>query len=191
VAPVLIAVVVLTGVNVDSPAAASAKIVAGHPLAQLLLAIAAVVAACKTAGWLVHRIGQPPVIGEITAGIVLGPSVLGWLWPAAQTALIPKVVVPQLNVLAQLGVVLFVFLTGLELNTKLLRGRGHVAGGGEPCQHRRAIPARRRAGRGCLRQVRPHGVGALAFALFLGVSMSITALRGADPHSHGYRAVPQ
>src|SRR5207245_2392917 len=72
VGPVLLAVVLLAGGHTKS--ASSAKIVAGHPLAQLLLAVAVVVGLCKAAGWLAHRIGQPPVIGEIIAGIVLGPS---------------------------------------------------------------------------------------------------------------------
>jgi K+:H+ antiporter len=176
VGPVLLAVVVLTGANGDSPAASSAKIVAGHPLAQLLLAVAAVVGACKVAGWLAHRFGQPAVIGEITTGIVLGPSVLGGLWPAAQATLLPKLVVPQLNVLAQLGVVLFVFLTGLELNTRLLRGRGHVA---VVVSHVSiAVPFLLGIVLAVAAYARfaPHGIGALAFALFFGVSMSVTAL---------------
>jgi Kef-type K+ transport system membrane component KefB len=175
VAPVLIAVAMLTGSGTGSTES-SVKIVAGHPLAQLLLAVAAVVGACKAAGAVAQRIGQPPVIGEIAAGIVLGPSVLGALWPDLPATLIPTAVVPQLNALAQLGIVLFVFLTGLELNTKLLRGRGHVAvvvshvGIAVPFLLGIVLAVAAYA------RFAPHGVGVLAFALFLGVSMSVTAL---------------
>jgi Kef-type K+ transport system membrane component KefB len=178
VAPVVVAVALLIGSNGSTAGAkrSDAASFATHPLAQLLLAVAAVVAGCKIAGWLAQRLGQPPVIGEIIAGIVLGPSVFGALWPSAASALIPKVVMPQLNVLAQLGVVLFVFLTGLELNTKLLRGRGHLA---VVVSHVSiAVPFML----GLLLAVvaytkfAPRGVGYLAFALFMGVSLSVTAL---------------
>ncbi|HEU5108677.1 MAG TPA: hypothetical protein VFT95_08985, partial [Micromonosporaceae bacterium] len=67
VGPVLVAVALLTGSSEVGGAASTAKTAAGHPLAQLLLAIAVVVGACKAAGWLAQRLGQPPVIGEIAA----------------------------------------------------------------------------------------------------------------------------
>ncbi len=175
VAPVLVTVVLLGGGGGGGTAAQPAP-AAGHPLASLLLAIAVVVAACKAAGWLVRRIGQPPVIGEIAAGIVLGPSVLGAAWPAGAAVLIPDAILPQLNVLAQVGVVLFVFLTGLELNTRLLRGRGHLA---VVVSHVSiAVPFVLGVGLAVLAYVRfaPRGIGFLAFALFIGVSMSVTAL---------------
>jgi Kef-type K+ transport system membrane component KefB len=174
VAPVLVTVALLSGGG--GGGAAQSAPAAGHPLASLLLAIAVVVAACKAAGWLVRRIGQPPVIGEIAAGIVLGPSVLGAAWPAGAAALIPDAILPQLNVLAQVGVVLFVFLTGLELNTSLLRGRGHLA---VVVSHVSiAVPFVLGVGLAVIAYVRfaPEGIGFLAFALFIGVSMSVTAL---------------
>ncbi|HET9141751.1 cation:proton antiporter, partial [Actinophytocola sp.] len=176
VGPVLVAVALLTGASEVGGAASTAKTAAGHPLAQLLLAIAVVVGACKAAGWLAQRLGQPPVIGEITAGIVLGPSVLATVWPAGAAVLIPKAVMPQLNVLAQIGVILFVFLTGLELNTKLLRGRGHLA---VVVSHVSiAFPFLLGVVLAVLAYTKfaPQGVGYLAFALFFGVSMSVTAL---------------
>lgn len=177
VAPVLLAVVLLTGKDSSPTRSASAAAGAtGHPLAQLLLAVAVVVAACKAVGWLARRVGQPAVIGEIAAGILLGPSLLGAVWPAGAAALLPKVVLPQLNVLAQLGVVLFVFLTGLELNTRLLRGRGHLA---VVVSHVSiAVPFLLGVLLAVVAYTRfaPQGVGYLAFALFFGVSMSVTAL---------------
>jgi Kef-type K+ transport system membrane component KefB len=176
VAPVLLTIVLLSGDADSGSSAPSAEAAAGHPLARLLLAIAVVVAACKAAGWLVRRLGQPPVIGEIAAGIVLGPSVLGAAWPAGAAALIPEAILPQLNVLAQVGVVLFVFLTGLELNTGLLRGRGHLA---VVVSHVSiAVPFVLGVGLAVIAYVKfaPQGIGFLAFALFIGVSMSVTAL---------------
>jgi Kef-type K+ transport system membrane component KefB len=174
VAPVVVVVVLLAGVG-DGGTVASAK-VSGQPLAQLLLAVAVVVAACKGVGWLAVRVGQPAVIGEIVAGVVLGPSVLGAVWPGGAGALIPAAVMPQLNVLAQLGVILFVFLTGLELNAKLLRGRGHLA---MVVSHVSiALPFLLGIGLAVAAYPKfaPHGVGYLPFALFFGVSMSVTAL---------------
>jgi len=125
---------------------------------------------------LAQRLGQPAVIGEISAGIVLGPSVLGAVWPRGASTLLPSAVMPQLNVLAQVGLILFVFLTGLEINTKLLRGRRHLA---VVVSHVSiAVPFLL----GILLAVvaytkfAPQGVGYLSFALFFGVSMSVTAL---------------
>ncbi|MGH3756936.1 cation:proton antiporter [Actinophytocola sp.] len=180
VLPAAAAVVALLAADIGSegppPGGADRGSIVGHPLARLFLAIAVVVGACKLAGVLARRIGQPPVIGEIAAGILLGPSVLGALWPQGREWLLPDQVLPQLHVLAQLGVVLFVFLTGLELDLGKLKGRGQLA---VVVSHVSivapfllgvllAVPAYERFA--------PDGVGYLPFALFLGVSMSITAL---------------
>ncbi|RSN44689.1 cation/H(+) antiporter [Amycolatopsis sp. WAC 04197] len=174
VVPVVIAIILL-GQGEAGAGAAAAKAATGPSLAQLLLAIAVVVGACKVVGWLAQRIGQPAVIGEITAGILLGPSVLGALWPSGAAVLIPKAAVPQLNVVAQLGVIFFVFLAGLELNTRLLRGRGRLA---LVVSHVSiALPFLLGVGLALFAYTRfGTGGGFLPFALFFGVSMSITAL---------------
>ncbi|MFE5508168.1 cation:proton antiporter [Amycolatopsis japonica] len=174
VVPVVIAIILL-GQGEGGAGAAAAKAATGPSLAQLLLAIAVVVGACKVVGWLAQRIGQPAVIGEITAGILLGPSVLGALWPSGAAVLIPKAAVPQLNVVAQLGVIFFVFLAGLELNTRLLRGRGRLA---LVVSHVSiALPFLLGVGLALFAYTRfGTGGGFLPFALFFGVSMSITAL---------------
>jgi Kef-type K+ transport system membrane component KefB len=176
VAPTTVAIALLAGIGDDSATVSATKAVASHALAQLLLAVAVVVAACKAVGWLALRLGQPAVIGEIAAGIVLGPSVLAALWPCGAAAILPNAVMPQLNVLAQLGVVLFVFLAGLELNTKLMRGRGQLA---LVVSHVSiAVPFLLGVGLAVLAYDRfaPQGTGHLAFALFFGVSLSVTAL---------------
>ena len=93
----------------------------------MLLALAAVVALGIILGRLCSYLGQPPVIGEVIAGIVLGPSLLGWVAPAAHQFLLPSSVAPALGIIAQIGVVLYMFLVGLELNGATLRGRAHAA----------------------------------------------------------------
>src|SRR5690349_10850462 len=84
-----------------------------HLLLHLLLAVLVVVALSRALGVAFRAIGQPPVIGEVIAGIVLGPSLLGALLPGAQAFLFPDGIAPQLGVVAQVGVILFMFLVGL------------------------------------------------------------------------------
>lgn len=93
----------------------------------LLLSITAVVALAHLGGALFGRMGQPRVIGEMAAGIVLGPSLLGAVWPEIYRALFPGAVMPYLNLLAQFGLAFFMFLVGLELRGDLLRGRARTA----------------------------------------------------------------
>ncbi|MDA3647005.1 cation:proton antiporter [Saccharopolyspora indica] len=148
----------------------------GFPLAEFLLTTATVLAACKAAGWLTQRLGQPSVVGEIAAGVVLGPSVLGALSPTLAEFLLPASGLPALNLLAQLGIALFVFLAGLHLDTRLIRGRGRLA---LVISH---VSIATPFLLGILlalvahRTLAPAGVGQLPFAMFLGVSMSVTAL---------------
>lgn len=93
----------------------------------LLLSVTVVVALAHLGGAVFRGLGQPRVIGEMAAGIVLGPSLLGAVWPEAYRALFPGAVMPYLNLLAQFGLAFFMFLVGLELRGDLLRGRGRVA----------------------------------------------------------------
>src|SRR2546425_2541171 len=105
-----------------SPRAASH----GDALFHVLLALVAIIVAGRGLGWIFRWLGQPPVIGEVVAGILLGPSLLGHISPDAMTFLFPADVMPHLGVLAQLGVILYMFLVGLELNGELLRSRAHA-----------------------------------------------------------------
>src|SRR5262245_13420880 len=93
----------------------------GHALFHVLLALAAVIALGRILGRLFVYIGQPPVIGEVVAGIALGPSLLGRLSPDAMDFLVPKDAAPHLGIIAQLGAILYMFIVGLELNTGQLR----------------------------------------------------------------------
>src|SRR5262245_51800681 len=93
----------------------------------VLLALGVITIATQTCGWLAQRIfGQPEVMGEIVAGIVLGPSVLGALWPAASAFILPDSAAPYLSIVAKIGVVLFMFLVGLELDVSQLRRQGQA-----------------------------------------------------------------
>jgi Kef-type K+ transport system membrane component KefB len=156
-------------------------IVTGNPAAHVndllhvLLALVIVVAAARILGT-VFRLGrQPPVVGEIIAGILLGPSLLGRLAPAAEGYLFPSSVAPFLNVLAQVGVILYMFLVGLELDPSLLRRRGHAT---VAISHASIVlPFLLGAALALMLYPRlsSSDVPFTNFALFLGVSMSVTA----------------
>ena len=108
----------------ESPAAAPAA--APPDFFHILLAMAAVIAAGQALGRLFQHLRQPPVIGEVVAGILLGPTLLGRLSPAAYHFLLPESVAPYLEAIAQIGVLLYMFLVGLDLNASLLRKRAHA-----------------------------------------------------------------
>src|ERR1022692_738015 len=93
------------------------------PLVHVLLTLTAVVALGWLLGQLFRYFGQPPVIGEVVAGIVLGPSVLGHFCPPAAHFLLPASVAPFLSVIAQIGVIIYMFLVGLDLNLDSLKER--------------------------------------------------------------------
>ena len=98
------------------------------PVALLLAEIAVVLAATSAMGSLFVRLRQPRTIGEIVAGLMLGPSLLGWVWPGAfQTIFTNPAGLNTLNMLAQIGVILFLFLVGLEFDAQLVRKRGRAA----------------------------------------------------------------
>jgi Kef-type K+ transport system membrane component KefB len=90
---------------------------------HVLIALAAVVIVGRLLGRAFRYLGQPPVIVEVVGGIVLGPSLLGQVWPEAAAFLLPASVAPFLSVIAQLGIILYMFFVGLELNTGVLRER--------------------------------------------------------------------
>jgi hypothetical protein len=92
-------------------------------LARLLVAVAVIAALARACGLLARRAGQPAVLGEIVAGLILGPTVVRRLAPGVFHALFPATVLPNLNLLAQAGLVIFMFAVGLEVDRDMLRQR--------------------------------------------------------------------
>jgi Kef-type K+ transport system membrane component KefB len=146
-----------------------------EPLALLLLQIVVIVAAARGVGALFARFGQPPVIGEMLAGILLGPSFFGLLAPHTQAALFPASSMGALRMLSQIGVIVFMFVVGIDLDVAHLRQRSHAA----VLVSHASIVVPFFLGTGfalfVYRDLAPPGVPFNAFALFLGIAMSITA----------------
>ncbi len=145
------------------------------PLCILLLQVVLIVAAARGLGSLFRKMGQPPVVGEIIAGILLGPSLLGAVAPAAQAFLFPASSMDALRMLSQIGVILFMFVVGIELDVQLLRQKADAA---VLVSHASiALPFFLGSASALViyRRLAPAGIPFSAFALFLGVAMSITA----------------
>jgi Kef-type K+ transport system membrane component KefB len=144
-------------------------------LFHILVALVTVIAAARGIGALFRRFHQPPVMGEVLAGLLLGPSFLGWLFPGAASTLIHPASIPLLGVIAHLGVMLFMFLVGLELDSRIFIERTRTTIGISHASI--AIPFL--LGSALALWLYPAlaggGVTFTAFALFLGISMSVTA----------------
>jgi Kef-type K+ transport system membrane component KefB len=145
-------------------------------LLVLILQIGIVLIAARGAGLVVQRFGQPMVVGEMLAGILLGPSLFGWLAPGLTLAIFPPASLGILSGVSQVGLVIFMFLVGLELNPRLLRhGGGHAA---VVISHASIIVPFFLGSALALYLFPRLTDGSIAFpgfALFLGAAMSITA----------------
>ena len=146
-----------------------------HPLAILLLQIITIIIVARAFGFLFKKIGQPTVIGEIIAGIFLGPSFLGMFFPEYSLFLFPKTSLPNLQFIRQIGLILFMFIVGMELDLKTIQKKAHEA---VIISHASIIfPFALGMGLAFIlyQSFAPENVNFLSFSLFIGISMSITA----------------
>jgi Kef-type K+ transport system membrane component KefB len=140
-----------------------------------LIQLVVIVAVARATGALFRRAGQTAVIGEMCAGILLGPSVLGALSPSIERNLFPAASLAPLHVVSQLGVVLFMFVVGMDVNVERLRRRARTtvaissAGMFVPFALGIALAVYLQ------RDYSMPGVPFLTFALFTGIAMSVTA----------------
>jgi len=146
-----------------------------NALAHFLLQLLVVLLAAKGAGWLLRKFGQPAVVGEMAAGLLLGPLLLGSLLPGLQGWLFAPDSLGALGLISQLGVLMFLFVAGAELNLGGLRGRRGftllVSHTGIALPFLLGVVL----AWGLYRQHAPAGVGFAGFALFMGISLSVTA----------------
>jgi Kef-type K+ transport system membrane component KefB len=145
------------------------------PLARLLVQFIVIVIATRIAGAIFVRLRQPAVIGEVAAGIILGPSLLGSLAPHVFAFVFPKESLGALQLFSQIGVCLFMFVVGLELDVTNLRRRAQTA---VVVSHSSImVPYLLGVASSLLlyRSFAAPGTSFVTFALFMGIAMSITA----------------
>ncbi|MGZ4117122.1 MAG: cation:proton antiporter domain-containing protein, partial [Bacteroidia bacterium] len=146
-----------------------------HPLAILLLQIIVIIITARTFGFLFNKIGQPTVIGEVVAGIFLGPSIMGMWFPQYSEFLFPKASLATLQYFSQIGLMLFMFVVGMELDLKVLKTKAKDA----VIISHASIIVPYTLGM-CLayfiyEEFAPANINFLSFSLFMGIAMSITA----------------
>ncbi|KKO91939.1 transporter [Sphingobacterium sp. Ag1] len=146
-----------------------------HPLAILLAQIVTIIVAARIMGWICIKIKQPVVIGEMLAGIILGPSLLGLHFPEFSHTLFPVESLSNLQFLSQIGLILFMFIIGMELDLNVLRNKAHDA---VVISHASiVIPFTLGISLAYFLYLfhPPANVEFLSYSLFIGISMSITA----------------
>jgi Kef-type K+ transport system membrane component KefB len=146
-----------------------------NPLPVLLLQIITIIAFARIFGFICKKIGQPTVIGEIIAGIVLGPSLLGLFAPGVSGFLFPPESLNSLQFFSQIGLILFMFIVGMDVDLKVL---GNKAPEAFVVSHASIIipfTLGMVLAYYIFASFAPAGVTFLSFALFIGISMSITA----------------
>lgn len=147
----------------------------GNVWMHVVLALVVVLVVARALGAIFRTLNQPQVMGEVVAGILLGPSFFGWLAPGLASEVLSASVAPYLAVISQLGVVLYMFLVGLELDTDLLRQRTNSS---IAISHASIVVPFSLGGISALwlyPRYATRNVSFTLFALFVGVAMSVTA----------------
>lgn len=146
-----------------------------HPLSQLFVQLIVIIAASRLMGLVATRLGQPSVIGEMAAGILLGPSLFGLLAPDAFHFVFAPETLGSLKLLSQVGVCFFMFSVGMELNMRQVRSKTETA---VVVSHASiVVPYFLGVLLACFlyTELAASGASFTSFALFMGISMSITA----------------
>lgn len=146
-----------------------------HPLALLLAQIVTIIFVARIFGWICIKIKQPAVIGEMIAGIVMGPSLIGMYFPEFSAMLFPTESLGNLQFLSQIGLILFMYIVGMEIDMKILRNKAHDA---VVISHASIIiPFVLGMGLAYFiyDEFAPANVQFTSFGLFAGIAMSITA----------------
>jgi len=146
-----------------------------HPLALLLVQIITILFVARFFAWICKKLGQPTVIGEMIAGIVLGPSLVGTFFPEYSALLFPPESLGNLQFLSQIGLILFMYVIGMELDLSVLRNKAKDA---VIISHASIIIPFTFGivlAYFIYNQFAPQGVSFGSFGLFLGIAMSITA----------------
>ncbi len=146
-----------------------------YPLSILLIQIVAIIFTARLFGWICVKIRQPVVIGEMLAGIILGPSLLGLFFPDFFEALFPQQSLGNLQFLSQIGLILFMFIVGMELDLHVLRNKAQDA---IVISHASImLPFTLGIGLAYFlyENYAPQNVQFLSYSLFIGIAMSITA----------------
>ena len=144
-------------------------------LVNVLLALTVIMITARALGALFKKFNQPAVIGEVIGGIMLGPSLLGRIAPEAQVFVLRPDAAPFLSVIAQIGVILYMFLVGLELDLGLLRTSVaktvaiSLSAIVVPCAIGVVLAL------ALYDSLAPAGIDRISFVIFIGVALSITA----------------
>ncbi len=154
---------------------ATQQIAASKNLHHVLIALAVIIVSARVVGALFKYMHQPPVIGEVVAGILLGPSLLGRVAPELAATVLPASVAPFIGILAQVGVILYMFLVGLELDTGLLKGKSHSSIAISHASIVAPFVLGSTLALFIFEKYSTSDVPFTPFALFMGVSMSVTA----------------
>lgn len=146
-----------------------------HPLSHLFIQLLVVITACRLMGKLFVRIGLPAVVGEMSAGILLGPSLFGLLTPDAFGFVFPTASLGALRLLSQVGICLFMFTVGMELNPAHVRNKATTAVAVSHASIVLPFLLGVLLAYFLFSDLAGPKAGFVAFALFMGISMSITA----------------
>lgn len=164
-----------TGVGPSASVLANLRQNFDDPLTRLFVQLILIVLVARLLGSAVQPLGQPVVVGEMIAGILLGPSLMGWLFPGFFNLIFPPPSLGTLRMLSQIGVCLFMFVIGMELDISHLKEKAHTAVVVSQVSILFPYLLGVVSALYLYPSQAPAGTGFLAFALFIGISMSITA----------------